>query len=109
MTWYSDVVGFSIDRKIEREGKLVAVALRSGNVRMMLNQDNGARGWGRAKGEGFSFMITTEQNIDDVAARIKEKGGSLATEPADTPWGARVFRLEDPDGYRFTVSTIVPR
>ena len=102
--WYRDVVGFEIDREIEREGKVIALAVRAGDVRLMLNQDNGARGWDRAKGEGFSLMIMTN-DVDDVANHIKANGGTLAMEPTDMPWGARVFRIEDPDGYRFAVST----
>ncbi len=42
---------------------------------------------------------------DDIAKGIKERGGTLESEPADMPWGARIFRLKDPDGYRFTISS----
>ena len=105
LTWYTGVLGFTIDRKIERDGKLRAVALKAGNARISINQDDGAKGWTRVKGEGFSMNITTDQNIDQVAKRIKEHGGILDTEPADMPWGARVFRLKDPDGYKLTIST----
>jgi uncharacterized glyoxalase superfamily protein PhnB len=108
LAWYTEVLGFGIDRKIERDGKLRAVALKAGNVRLSINQDDGAKGWDRVKGEGFSLNITTEQKIDTVAARIKEHGGTLETEPADMPWGARAFRLKDPDGYKFTISSPRP-
>ncbi len=40
-----------------------------------------------------------------LAMRIKRAGGALESEPADTPWGARVFRLRDPDGFRLTISS----
>src|SRR5438046_9237081 len=67
MAWYRDVVGFEVDRKHEREGRLRAVSLRAGDVRILINQDDGAKGWDRAKGEGFSLQITTEQNVDAIA------------------------------------------
>ena len=105
LTWYRDVVGFAVDRRIEREGKLRAVTLKAGNVRLAIGQDDGAKGWDRVKGEGFSLQITTDQNIDAIASRIKEHGGTLDTEPADMPWGARMFRLRDPDGFRLAIST----
>ncbi len=108
LAWYVDVLGFAVARKHEREGKLVAVSLKAGDVRILLGQDNGAKGWDRVKGEGFSLQITTDQNIDELAARIKEHGVALELEPADTPWGARVFRLRDPDGFRFTISSGSP-
>src|SRR5689334_22253512 len=96
VSWYTDSLGFTIDQRHEREGKLVAVAVKAGDIRLLLNQDNGAKGWDRTKGEGFSLQITTGQNIDAIASRIKEHGGKLETEPADMPWGARVFRVVDP-------------
>ena len=45
------------------------------------------------------------QNIDELATRIKASGGVLEAEPVDTPWGARVFRLRDPDGFKFVISS----
>jgi uncharacterized glyoxalase superfamily protein PhnB len=105
LAWYRDVLGFTVDRMIERDGKLRAVAFQAGAVRILINQDDGARGWERVKGEGFSLMFKTTQSIDAIAAGIKARGGQLATEPADMPWGARVFRLVDPDGYKLSIST----
>ncbi|MET0398880.1 MAG: VOC family protein [Longimicrobiaceae bacterium] len=105
LAWYRDVVGFAVDREYERDGKVLSVALRAGNVRILLNQDDGAKGLDRVKGEGFSMMITTAQDVDAVAARIREHGGTLDSEPADMPWGVRAFRLRDLDGYRFAISS----
>jgi lactoylglutathione lyase len=105
LAWYQDVAGFTVDRKYERDGKLRAIALKAGDVRLLIGQDDGAKGWDRVKGEGFSLMLTTDQNVDEIANRIKERGGTLESEPADTPWGARVFRLQDPDGFKFAISS----
>lgn len=105
VAWYRDVVGFAVDREMEREGQLRAVALRAGDVRILLNQDDGARGVDRVKGEGFSLMLTTAQDVDGIARGIRERGGTLDTEPADMPWGVRAFRLRDPDGYRWAITS----
>jgi predicted enzyme related to lactoylglutathione lyase len=104
LTFYRDVVGFTVDRKFEREGRLAAVALKAGAVELLLGQDDGAKGEGRVKGEGFSLQITTSQDVDALAKRIQDRGGLLTTEPADV-WGARVFRMQDPDGFRLTISS----
>ena len=104
VAWYVDVVGFTVARRIERDGILRAVAVSAGDVRIILNQDDGAKGWDRVKGEGFSLQISTDQDVDRVAQRVREKGGTLEMETQDTPWGARVFRLRDPDGFRWTIS-----
>jgi uncharacterized glyoxalase superfamily protein PhnB len=105
LAWYQAALGFEIDRQFEREGKLMAVSLKAGDARILLGQDDGAKGWDRPKGEGFSFQITTNQNIDDLANRIKSHGSTLDTEPTDMPWGQRAFRLRDPDGFRLTISS----
>jgi uncharacterized glyoxalase superfamily protein PhnB len=105
VAWYRDLLGFTVDREIERDGKLRAVALKAGAIRILLNQDDGARGYDRVKGEGFSLQFITSQSVDEVADRIKSHGGSLDAEPADMPWGVRAFRVRDPDGFRFAISS----
>ena len=105
VAWYRDVVGFTVDREIVRDGVLRAVAIRAGDVSLLLNLDDGGRGWDRKKGEGFAFQLRTSQSIDEIANGIKARGGTLALEPTDMPWGARIMRLVDPDGFRFSIST----
>lgn len=104
LAWYRDVVGFTLDREYEREGRRFAVSLKAGAVRILLTQDDGAKGPDRVKGEGFSLRITTAQDVDALAAGIQRRGGVLASQPADA-WGARVFRLVDPDGFRLAISS----
>ncbi len=103
LPWYRDVVGFTVEQKFEREGSVRAVSLRAGTVRILLTQDNGAKGE-RVKGEGFSLQLTTRQNIDDLAAGIVARGGVLETPPSDG-FGARVFRMRDADGFLFVFSS----
>jgi uncharacterized glyoxalase superfamily protein PhnB len=108
LAWYRDVMGFTVDREVERDGKLRFVALTAGEARISINQDDGAKGWDRVKGEGFSLQMTTAQSIDAIAKGIKDRGGTLDTEPADMPWGVRMFRIRDPDGYKFGISSPRP-
>lgn len=105
LIWWRDVVGFTVLEEHERDGKLAAVTLVAGGVRLILGQDDGAKGLDRKKGEGFSLYITTTQDVDELASGIKERGGTLDSEPTDMPWGARAFRLSDPDGFKLTIST----
>lgn len=105
LSWYRDVVGFTVNQQHEREGVVRGVSFSAGSVQLLINQDDGARGMNRVKGEGFSLMFTTSQDVDAMAKGIVERGGTLDSEPADMPWGARVFRLRDPDGFRMVIST----
>jgi uncharacterized glyoxalase superfamily protein PhnB len=102
------VFGFTLDQKHERDGKLYAASLKAGSVRILLTQDDGAKGEDRARGDGFSLMITTGQDVNEIAKGIKSRGGTLDSDPTDTPWGARMFRLRDPDGFKFTIASERP-
>jgi uncharacterized glyoxalase superfamily protein PhnB len=105
LAWYRDVLGFTVDQQHERGGKTIAISLKAGVVRILINQDDGSRGWDRVKGEGFSLQLTTAQSIDELANRVRAGGGTLASEPADMPWGVRMFRVKDPDGFTFVISS----
>jgi uncharacterized glyoxalase superfamily protein PhnB len=104
LAWYRNVLGFSVEREFVRDGALRFVSIRAGNVRFLLGQDDGTKGVDRVKGVGFSLQLTTGQDIDAIASRVKETGGTLASEPEDA-WGARVFRVRDPDGFLLVISS----
>lgn len=104
--WYCDALGFSVDRRHERGGRVIAVSLRAGAVRILLSQDDGAKGLDRRKGEGISLQITTSQPAADIAARLKANGSALDMEPTRMPWGPTALRVRDPDGFRLTISSV---
>jgi uncharacterized glyoxalase superfamily protein PhnB len=104
VAWYRDAVGFLVDREMERDGQLRSVAVSAGSVRILLNLDDGKKGMNRTKGEGFSLQLITPQSVDDIAKRIKAAGGTLDSDPADMPWGVRMFRVRDPDGFKIAIS-----
>ena len=105
IAWYCDVIGFKVHQRHERDGKLVAASLSAGSVRIVIGQDDGARGFDRVKGEGFSLYIATTQDIDELAQAIVARGGSLVSGPDDTPWGTRLIRVKDPDGFKFAITS----
>jgi catechol 2,3-dioxygenase-like lactoylglutathione lyase family enzyme len=58
LDWYHRVVGFGIAQKYEHEGVVRTIALSAGNVTILLNQDDGAKGWDRTKGVGLSVGVS---------------------------------------------------
>ncbi|HSM03400.1 MAG TPA: VOC family protein [Longimicrobiales bacterium] len=104
LRWYRDVVGFAVDQEHLQDGQLRAVSLTAGEVRFIVNQDDGAKGWDRRKGEGLSLYLTTEQDVDTIAARIEADGTELVSQPADMPWGVRAFTVLDPDGFKLVIA-----
>jgi catechol 2,3-dioxygenase-like lactoylglutathione lyase family enzyme len=59
VTWYRDVLGFAVDREFQRDGRLFAASMRAGTVRLLLTQDDGAKGADQTKGDpdGFRLVI----------------------------------------------------
>ena len=110
ISWYRDAIGFGVEQSFEHEGKVVAAVISAGNIRLVLNQDDGKLGWDRVKGQGLSLQINvpTPADVDATAARVTATGWSLVSEPSDRPWGARMFQVNDPDGFKLGVSTPLP-
>jgi uncharacterized glyoxalase superfamily protein PhnB len=108
LVWYRDVLRFTVDRRHERGGSLRAVSLKAGVARFLIVQDNGEKGLDRVKGQGFSLQLTTAQSVDEIAARVKAHGIALETEPETAPWGVRLFRVKDPDGFTLVIASERP-
>lgn len=107
VAWYRDVLGFTVAREYSPRGTLVAVALSAGGIEILLTQENGAQGSERVKGQGFSMQLTVGEgarDIDTLAAGIVARGGALEDPPFDG-FGARAFRLRDPDGFKWVFSS----
>lgn len=102
IAWYRDVLRFTPGERWVIEGRLRGVQMKAGACDIMLNQDDLAKGRDRTKGEGFRLWVSTVQDIDAMAARIKATGWPLDREPSQTPWGDWAFALTDPDGYKIT-------
>ena len=105
LAWYRDVVGFHVQETWEHEGRVGGAALAAGTARLLLVQDDWAKGRDRVKGEGFRLHMATADDVDEIAARIEERGGTLESPPADLPWGPRAFSLVDSDGFKMTISS----
>ena len=105
--WYRDVLGFIVAEEIRHEDRLVAARLTAGSVDFLLGQDDFAKGRDRAKGVALRLYCITGQDIDELAAAIQSRGGKLAQEPRDEPWGTRDFAVVDPDGFLISITTPV--
>ena len=98
-------LGFVVDEKWEEEGTLLGVMLRAGKNRIGLSQDDWKKGRDRKKGIGMRTFIGTDQKIDEIAARAKQAGIKLDSEPHDTDMKTRAFEVTDPSGFKLTIST----
>ena len=51
------------------------------------------------------MFIPTAQDIDALAAQVREAGVTLDSGPDDMPWG-RSFAITDPDGFKLTIARL---
>lgn len=101
MDWYRERLGFIVDR-VYRSGEAIAGVLLKGGVAQLMLIPRAA---GSAADAPVALHFSTAQDIDALAARITAAGDALASEPADLPFGARAFRVRDPDGFLLTISS----
>lgn len=97
-------LGFAVGERWEDKGTLRGVMLHAGDAMLGLSQDDFAKGRDRVKGVGMRTWITTEQDVDSIAARARSAGVKLDGDPEDYPWGGRGFAVTDPDGFKLTIS-----
>jgi catechol 2,3-dioxygenase-like lactoylglutathione lyase family enzyme len=101
--FYTDVLGFIIEEQWKEGGVVRGMSLRAGACSLGLSQDDWSKGRDRKKGEGVRLWCETAQDIEALAARVKEAGGRLTEDVTEQQWGARSIALDDPDGYHLTI------
>jgi len=55
------------------------------------------------RGITFSYLVPTEQRVDEVLAEAKRAGGKIATPAQRASWGGYFGYSADPDGYLWKV------
>ena len=105
LAWYRDILGFVTIRVWAHQGKTTSAILRAGDTEFLVTQDDSIRGRERPKGEGLRLYCLTRQDVDRLAEDIQARGGRLAQEPMDQPWGARDLAVIDPDGFRISIAS----
>jgi hypothetical protein len=87
----------------KRRAGFRGVMLKAGACSLGLSQDDFGKGRDRPKGVGFRVWCETSQDVDAIAARLRDFGGSIVEGPGDR-WDTYGFTAEDPDGFRITIS-----
>jgi catechol 2,3-dioxygenase-like lactoylglutathione lyase family enzyme len=103
LAWYRDGLGFSIAERWEEKGELKGVMLKAGACQLGLAQDDFQKGRDRPKGVGFRLWCETAQDVDSLAQRVGGAGGKMIEQPGEH-WGTYSFTVEDPDGFRITIT-----
>ncbi len=104
---FYEVLGFAVDERWEEKGSLLGVMMRAGKSEIGLTQDDWRKGRDRKKGIGLRVLLSTTQNVDEIAARARNAGITLDAEPHDTEWKSRAFAVTDPSGFLLTITSDV--
>ena len=99
--FYVDGLGFTVHDRWEDDGKLLGVMLVAGTAHLGLSQDDWAKGRDRQKGVGCRVWAETAQDLDALAARMREHGIEPVG-PKTESWGSRTLAVTDPDGFQIT-------
>ena len=105
LAFYRDICGFHVHELWEHDGLVMGADLVAGTTHLMIGQDDFKKGADRVKGVGMRLFFTTSAPVDQVAEAIKDRGGTLESEPQDMPWGGRAFSIIDPDGIAITFAS----
>ena len=54
-------------------------------------------------------VVLVVDDVDAVAAALRDRGVPLMSEPADRPWGHRTLHVADPDGFVVEFAQEIPR
>lgn len=102
--FYTEGLGFVVDERWEEGDRLMGVGLKVGKARLVLSQDDYAKGHDRVKGVGMRLWVNTIQDLKELAARVRAAGITIDQEPQPLPWGPMAFAVTDPDGFQLTIA-----
>ena len=105
LAFYARAFGFRVGETITSpDGKVIHVVMRCGRASDVMFSPEGI--WsGTMKSPLHSgaecplTMYVRCIEVDALADQARAVGAKILTEPTDMPWGDRIVRIEDPDGY----------
>ena len=104
VAFYVNVLSFSVVRD-ERSAQAPYVALRRGDVRVGLAaRPAPEHEILRRPPTGVEIVLEVD-DLDAAHAHVLSSGWPLAEDLTERPWGLRDFRLVDPHGYYWRITT----
>jgi catechol 2,3-dioxygenase-like lactoylglutathione lyase family enzyme len=72
--------------------------------RTKLAQDSGVDDPGGSSGFTLALNVNSPEEADGIAQEVREAGGTITREPAETFWGGYSFAFADPDGHPWEIA-----
>ena len=92
--WMPGPDGDLMHAELTHEGCVVMLGLESDQSRLPAEPSN-----------TIVDLYVYVKDVDSVASRTREAGGTVTDEPKDQFWGDRTAVVVDPDGHRWTLAT----
>jgi len=113
LAWLTKSFGFIEHlRFTQDEGSVTHAEMRVADGIIMLGDPGEGYENPRRHGHLQSSLVVYLDNVDDHFARAKESGAEVISEPADTPYGDRMYSARDPEGHRWDfcqhISVVAP-
>jgi lactoylglutathione lyase len=104
VAFYVDVLSFRVIRD-ERSAPAPYVALRRGDVRVGLAARPAPEHPTLRRPPTGVELVLEVDDLDAAHAHVLNSGWPLVEDLTDRPWGLRDFRLVDPHGYYWRITT----
>jgi lactoylglutathione lyase len=101
LAFYRDALGGEVTYRFppEGEGEAEYVTLRLADSELGLGADPNFTG---PDAQAMELCMYTD-DCDAAVAHLRSMGATVLDEPTDQPWGERMARVADPDGYRLMI------
>jgi uncharacterized glyoxalase superfamily protein PhnB len=102
LAWLTKAFGFVEHlRYTEDDGSVTHAEMRVADAVIMLGDPGGSYENPRHHGHLQSNLVVYVDGVDDHCARAEDAGAEVISEPADTPYGDRMYSVRDPEGHRW--------
>ena len=72
--------------------------------RVKLAEDSGVSDQGGSSGFTLALNVRSPEEVDTIASGVRDAGGNLTREPAETFWGGYSLAFTDPDGHPWEIA-----
>lgn len=99
LRFYVDVLGFAESFRFGEPPAYAGVNAGGHELHINLEREHAGRG---------EFYLAVDDGIDELYARVQERGATIDIELKDQPYGMRDFSVRDPDGNFLTLGQTLP-
>jgi uncharacterized glyoxalase superfamily protein PhnB len=102
LAWLTKACGFVEHlRYTEDDGSVTHAEMRVADGDIMLGDPGRSYENPRRHGHLQSSLVVYLDGVDDHCPRAEDAGADVISEPADTPYGDRMYSVRDPEGHRW--------